>query len=307
MTIIFQTVFGSVEDWVGELTTGLPGQDIRVYPDVGDPSEVEFVIMWSIPQAELATFVNLKAILLTGAGGNHLRPVETLPDVPIVRLADQTVARDMANFALYWVMHYHRRIDAYQRQQADSLWNRLDSVATSRFCVGVLGMGNIGGAVADAALALGYSVRGWSRSGRERAGVASFGGDDLDAFLAECDALVNVLPLTADTRKILDADRLALLPEGACVINVGRGGTVDDDALIAALDSGHLRGAALDVFRGEPLGAESPMWSHPLVEVTPHISGSTYPSTAAPYIYENIKRMQAGEAPFPIFDRHAGY
>lgn len=307
VAIAVEMPFDDPDLWVAELRRRLPSEDFRTWPDIGDPSEIEFVVMWKIPAEELSALPNLRAILLTGAGTNHLRPIEDYPDVPVVRLADQTVASDMAAYAVHWVLHFHRGMDVYRWQQGESTWQRHRYRPTRDFTVGVLGMGNIGGAVADAALALGYPVRGWSASGRERDGVTSFSGDALDEFLSGCDALINVLPLTSDTYRLLNTSRLAQLPKGACVINVGRGGTIDHDALVAALDAGRLSGAALDVFSAEPLPEDSPLWSHPRVALTPHISGSTMPETATDYIATNITRMRSGEEPFPILDRTAGY
>lgn len=307
MAIAVEMPFDDPDLWIAELRRRLPAEDFRQWPDVGDRSEIEFVVMWKIDADALHELPNLKAILLTGAGTNHLRPIDDFPDVPIVRLADETVATDMAAYVIHWVLHFHRGMDVYRWQQDATKWQRHRYRPTRDFTVGVLGMGNIGGAVADAALALGYQVRGWSASGRERAGVTSFAGDQLDSFLKGCDALVNVLPLTSDTYRLLNASRLAQLPKGACLINVGRGGTVDHDALVVALDTGRLCGAALDVFSAEPLPEDSPLWSHPRVALTPHVSGSTHPETAADYIAANISRIKAGDAPFPLLDRTAGY
>jgi len=307
MAIAVEMPFDDPDLWIAELRRRLPMEDFRQWPDVGDRSEIEYAVMWKIAAEELHDLPNLRAILLTGAGTNHLRPIDDFPDVPIVRLADQTVATDMAAYAVHWVLHFHRGMDLYRWQQDATTWQRHRYRPTRDYTVGVLGMGNIGGAVADAALALGYQVRGWSASGRARDGVTSFGGDELDSFLSGTDALVNVLPLTSDTYRLLNTSRLALLPKGACVINIGRGGTLDHDALISALDSGRLCGAALDVFSAEPLPDESPLWQHPRVAMTPHISGSTHPETAAGYIAANIARLKAGEEPFPLLNRSAGY
>jgi len=307
MAIAVEMPFDDPDLWIAELRRRLPTEDFRTWPDIGDATDIEFVVMWKIAADELSELPNLRAILLTGAGTNHLRPITDFPDVPIVRLADETVAKDMAAYAMHWVLHFHRGMDVYRWQQDAENWQRHRYRPTRDFTVGVLGMGNIGGAVADAALALGYVVRGWSASGRQRDGVTTFAADQLDEFLGGCDALVNVLPLTSDTYRLMNTSRLAQLPKSACVINIGRGGTIDHDALVNALDAGRLSGAALDVFSSEPLPEDSPLWHHPRVAVTPHISGSTHPETATDYIAANIKRLQAGEAPFPLLDRESGY
>lgn len=307
MAICFNTSLGDVDAWTTHLGTLLPEEEIRVWPDVGDRSEIDIVIMWDLPVEELATFPNLEAILVLGAGANHLRPVELLPDVPIVRLVDDTVAKDMGAYVLHWLLHHHRGFDRYLEQESEHNWDRHQYAAVEDHVVGICGMGNIGRHIANVIGPLGYTIRGWSRSGTPVDGIDVFDGDHLDEFLAGTNTLVNVLPMTQDTRRLLDADRLAQLPSGAVLINVGRGGTLDDDALIASLDSGHLRAAVLDVFRGEPIAADSPFWAHPKVRVTPHISGFTYPRSAATYLAANIGRIRRGEAPFPLFDRTRGY
>lgn len=307
MAILFQTSFGDLDAWLGALTSLLPDDEFRIWPDAGDPADIEFVIGWQIPVPEIKKYENAQALLVMGAGVNHLRPVEDLPDIPIVRLVDEAVASDMAAYVAHWVLHFHRHMHRYDQQQSERTWRRHVYVPPGEFTVGILGLGNIGTYVADAAMGLGYSVRGWSRSGRTHPGVESFDADGLDAFLAGTNALVNVLPVTPETTNLVDADALAQLPSGAVVINVGRAATFDHAALVAALDAGHLDAAVLDVFEDEPLDASNPLWSHPLVRVTPHISGSTFPRSAAKYIAANIKRVRAGEAPFPVFDRERGY
>jgi glyoxylate/hydroxypyruvate reductase A len=300
-----QTDDAAWKDVLGKL---LPDDELRTWPDTGDRADIEFIVMFTLSNEELATFPNLRGILLLSAGVNHLRPVEGLPDVPIVRMADQAVARDMATFTLSWIIHVHRAMHRYGAFQREHRWERLEHRPVEQYTVGILGLGNIGRKVADYALAAGYPVRGWSRSRKDHLGVDEFiGPDELDAFLSGTDCLVNVLPLTPATRKIVDADRLSKLPEGAAFINIGRGGSVDDDALCTALDGGRLDVAVLDVFRGEPLEPESPLWDQPGIIVTPHMSGWSDPVSAAPYMVENIARIRAGAEPFPLMDRSAGY
>lgn len=308
MAILFHTGVGDVEGWTSALRARLPDDEIRLWPDAGDRSEIEFIVMWDIPLDELATFPNLKAILLSGSGGNHLRPFDKLPDVPIVRLTDQGVARDMAGYALSWIIHLHRNHHIYAANQRTRTWNRVPHHPTREYPVTVLGLGNVGATVAAFAESAGYPVRGWSRSPKTIEGIDTFHGPDgLVAALDGAGCLVNVLPLTNDTRKLIDGDVLNRLRPGAGLVNIGRGGTIDDDALFAALDRGQLTGAVLDVFRGEPLDPESPMWTQPGVIVTPHSSGWAVPESAAGYVADNIARIRRGEDPFPLFDPTRGY
>lgn len=307
MAILFQTTEGDLDAWLSELRSRFPDDEFRVWPDMGDTADIEFVIGWRIPVADIARCTNARALLVLGAGVNHLQPLEDIPDIPIVRLVDVAVAKDMASYALHWVLHYHRQMDRYRDNEATATWERHHYVAPDTYTVGVLGLGNIGLHIANALLAQGYKVRGWSRSGRTHDGVESFAEAELTEFLSGTDALINVLPVTTETTGLVGASTLALLNTGSVVINMGRAVTMDDAAVIDALDSGHLAGAVLDVFSPEPLSQESSLWAHPKVRVTPHISGSTFPRSAAAYIADNIDRIRAGEDPFPVFDRIRGY
>ncbi|MGA7985497.1 MAG: NAD(P)-dependent oxidoreductase, partial [Burkholderiales bacterium] len=174
--------------------------------------------------------------------------------------------------------------------------------------VGLLGLGELGRSVAQRLLALDFRLCGWSRRQKEIERIECFAGPDgLDAMLAKCGALVCLLPLTPETRGILDARSLALLPRGACVINVARGAHLVEADLIAALDAGHLAHAYLDVFETEPLPASHPFWSHPGVSLTPHVAALTDPRTALPLVIRNLERAQRGEPPEAQVDRAAGY
>ncbi len=161
--ILFHSTFDPPEKWLAELGRQLPGDDIRLIEDIDDRSEVDFAIVWDLPVEEFASFPNLRAVLLMGSGGSHLRPVEALPEVPIVRLADQSVARDMAAYALHWVIHFQRGLHLYAEQEPSADWTRHPHVAAHEWTVGILGYGNIGTKVAAACQALGFGVRAWSR------------------------------------------------------------------------------------------------------------------------------------------------
>ncbi|MEM7286417.1 MAG: glyoxylate/hydroxypyruvate reductase A [Actinomycetota bacterium] len=309
MAILLHSTFSPPGPWIEAFAELLPDDDVVTLDLVDDPADIEFAVVWDLPVEEFARFHNLRAILLTGSGGSHLKPVEALPaGVPVVRLVDRAVADDMAAYSLHWVIHFQRGIDRYLAQQTTADWVVHDFIPTDEHTVGVLGYGNVGARVADRLLANGYPVRAWSRSPKPGAPVETFTGPgELGTFLSGCRAVINVLPLTPETRNVLDADRLATMPSGAALINIGRGGTVDDAALIAALDSGHLNGVALDVFREEPLPDWSPYWNHPRVAVTPHISGAAQPRSSTSYIAANIERIRRGETPFPLFVAERGY
>jgi len=221
---------------------------------------------------------------------------------------DDGLIGQMSEYALYWALRHHRDIDKYAASQRARTWKVEDFVDTIHRRIGILGLGTIGQDTAKKFAALGFPTAGWSRTAKSLPGVETFHGrDGFRRLLAGSDILVNVLPLTRETRGILDAKAFAALPKGAYFINMARGGHVVDEALLAALDSGQLSGAVLDVFNQEPLPADHPYWTHPKVHVTPHIAGATNPRTASPGVIENIKRLRRGGELMHRIDPKAGY
>ncbi|MBV8535769.1 MAG: glyoxylate/hydroxypyruvate reductase A [Alphaproteobacteria bacterium] len=294
--------------WRAALTKRLPDLDMRVWPETGAATDIEAALVWNHPPGSLKPFPNLRAILSLGAGVNHILDDPELPDVPIARIVDPGLATGMAEYATLAVLRYHRNFDVYERQQGVGHWKRLPIPVTAARRVGVLGLGEIGSACARMIAGLGFPVAGWSRTPRSLPGVAAYAGrDTLTPFLAQTDILVCVLPLTAATRGILNRTTLAALPRGAFLINIARGAHVVDQDLIAALDSGHLAGATLDVFAHEPLPREHPFWSHPKVTLTPHIASITNPETAADGVAENLRRLADGRPLLHLADRARGY
>jgi glyoxylate/hydroxypyruvate reductase A len=205
------------------------------------------------------------------------------------------------------VLRHHRQFDHFEREQRAGRWSfALPAQAADRR-VGIMGLGELGGAAARSLAGLGFPVAGWSRSEKDLPGIETFGHAGWRAFLARTDILVCLLPLTADTAGILDAATFAGLPQGAFVINVARGAHLVEDDLIAALDRGQLAGATLDVFRAEPLPAGNPLWRHPKVLITPHVASYSSPATAAAGVVENIARARAGQPLLHQVDRRRGY
>ena len=295
------------DDWMAELTSVLPGEQIHAWPDVGDPEAVEFVIAWRMPRSALQSFTNLRAILSLGAGAEQWQK-DGIPPVPVVRLADPAMSNEMATYALHWVIRLHRNFEASAAQQAAGVWEQPDYVQAWKHRVGILGFGTIGSRVADAFLSLGYPVNGWSRSGGDHPGVTHYAGtDELEAFLGNSDSVINVLPSTAATTGLLDAERFGQFAPDSILVNMGRGTVLDEDSLIDALDGGPLRVAVLDVTEPEPPVPDSPLWTHPAIHLTPHVAGSTQVRSAAGLVADNINRIRAGEAPFPLLDRSRGY
>ena len=246
---------------------------------------------------------------MLGAGvDNVLNDPALVAGVPVVRLVDAGMSGPMAEYALYAVLHFQRRMADYFEQQREAIWRPRDELLAGQWPVGVMGLGVIGAAVALRIAAQGYSVAGWSQSGKAINGVKVFAGaSGLKPFLANTRVLVNVLPLTPQTRGILNAQTFAAMPRGSYVVNIGRGGHMVDADLIAALDSGQLAGTMVDVFDQEPLPATHSFWRHPKIIVTPHVAAPTIVSEAGAQVIENIRRLERGEPPLGVVDCKKGY
>jgi glyoxylate/hydroxypyruvate reductase len=294
--------------WKKVLEEALGPIDYRTLDNLGNTDDIEIALAWKPDRGLLASFKNIKLIVSLGMGVDHLLADDKLPDVPIVRIMDDGLVGQMSEYAIFWGLRHHRDIDKYAASQRAKEWKPLDFVDTIHRRVGVMGLGTIGQDTAGKFAALGFPTAGWSRTAKTLANIETFHGKDgFETFLARTDILVDVLPLTRDTHGILDAAAFARLPKGAYFINMARGGHVVDEALLAALDSGHLAGAALDVFNTEPLPTDHRYWTHPRVEVTPHIAGATNPRTASPGIIENIKRLRSGQPLINTVDPKTGY
>lgn len=287
--------------WAKALGEYLPLLPIYEFPDIPDPEDIQYAVVWEHPHGDLINYPNLKAVMILGAGTDHVDQDTQLPDVPLVRLLDPDVGNDMAQYACYWTMHFHRQYERYRQQTSSKHWQRHEVTRSVDFTVSVLGLGLIGSFVAQRLAANGYRTLGWNRSQKNLDQVVCHSGDaGLVQVLGSSDVLINCLPLTDQTRHLLDQSALSQLPKGASLINVSRGAIIDDVALIALLESGHIAAAALDAFVVEPLPAQSPYWRLDNVFVTPHTAGATYPKSAARVVADNILRMENGEMPFPI-------
>lgn len=309
-TLLFSSKGDDPELWQGLLSTYIPDLDFRIWPtDIGPKEDIEFALTWCPKLGELKNYPNLKAIFSLGAGVDHLLRDPDLPEgVPVVRLVDPDLTRGMTEYVIHWAMHYHRGMHVYRAQQMGQKWQQDRYPHPSERRVGILGLGVLGSDAAYALVNLGFDVAGWSRTEKNIPGAKSyFGQDGLVSFLERTEILICLLPLTPETEGILNAKTLAHLPDGAFVINAARGAHIVDDDLLAALGTGKVAAATLDVFNPEPLADDHPYWSHPNVSVTPHVASLTNPTTAAGEIAANIKRVQSGEAPLHIVDLKGGY
>jgi glyoxylate/hydroxypyruvate reductase A len=276
---------------------------------LGNRDEIEIALAWKPDPGVLESFKNLKMVVSLGMGVDHLFAGNLVPPgVAVTRIMDDGLVGQMSEYAIYWALRHHRDIDRYRESQNAGTWKVEPFKDTIDRRVGVMGLGSIGQDTAKKFAALGFPTAGWSRTAKTLPGIETFHGTDgLAAFLARTDILVAVLPLTRETKGILNAKTFATLPKGAYLINMARGAHVVDDDLLAALDSGQLSGAALDVFNVEPLPKDHPFWSHPKVYVTPHVAGSTNPRTASPGVVENVKRLRAGQPLINTVDPKTGY
>ena len=310
MAILLSTKAHTMQDWMAALLAVDPSLEIRLFPDTGNPAEIEAAVVWTAhDMMELRRYPNLKLIVSMGAGVDHLlRPPGPPPGIPVARLKDVLLTSAMAEWVLLNVLRFHRQDPEYRALQQRKEWLELSAPSTSERRIGILGIGELGSASARVLTALGFPVMGWSRSAKALHGVQTFhGADGLMAMAAQSDILICLLPLTPETRGVLNAKLLSALPRGAYVINGARGGHMVAQDMLAALDSGHIAGAALDVFEPEPLPPESPFWSHPKVFMTPHAASITIPSSVAPQVVENIHSMRAGRPLINLVDFSLGY
>lgn len=295
-----------VPAWREALGRHLPEARLHVGTDA---PACDYAVLWKPPADLFARQARLKAMFSLGAGVDGLLAMPTLPrDVPLIRMEDAGMAAQMVELALYVALREFRALRAYRDDQAQARWAPRAARSRDGFRIGVLGLGVLGGAVAKALSEFGFDVAGWSRTPRELPGVRCLHGDDgLDAVLPRSELLLVFLPATPDTAGLLDRARLSQLPPGAAVANVSRGELIDEDALLDALDAGHVGVAYLDVFRTEPLPPAHLFWRHPRVEITPHVSALTDVGIACAQVADKIRRLEAGGAVSGVVGRERGY
>ncbi|MEH3047896.1 2-hydroxyacid dehydrogenase [Sphingomonas adhaesiva] len=276
--------------------------------DGGPPADTRYLAAWAPTPALIAQLPALEVVFSIGAGIDQMDPAALPPHVRLVRMIEPGITQGMVEYGVMATLMLHRDMIHYRAAQGERRWAPRPSLPAASRRVGVLGLGELGRALLAALRPFGFALSGWSRSPRAIEGVDTHAGDAaLPSFLAACDILICLLPLTEDTRGILDRRNLSCLPPGAAVVNVGRGGHLVADDLIALLDEAHLSAAVLDVTDPEPLPADHPLFAHPRVLVTPHIASATRPESGARAVIANIRRHLAGEEMTGIVARTRGY
>jgi len=294
--------------WHEALARCLPEATIARWPDER-PREVDYAAVWKPDPEAFRRVAVQRAIFNLGAGVDALLEVETLPpDVPIVRLEDAGMAAQMAEYAVLSVLREFRDADHYVRANRAGHWSPQRPRDRRTFGIGVMGAGVLAQAVLAALQPFGFPLATWSRMPHALPGVESYAGiERLPSFLARSKMLIGLLPSTPQTRDLLDADALALLPSGAHIVNLGRGDLIVDSALIAALNRGHIAHATLDVFREEPLPPKHPFWHHSAITVTPHVSAVTRIADAVAQVAAKVRTLERGEMVTGVVDRAKGY
>lgn len=294
--------------WRSALANELPDLDFRVDPEVGAAEEVQYALVWLPPKGFFARFPNLRLVTNLGAGVDALVRRDDLVPVRFSRLSDPGMVSMMTSYVVFAVTRYARDIPVFERAKRRGEWEYVHPRALSDITVGVLGLGELGAPAARALASMGYTVTGWSRSRKDIPGVKSeVGRAGLERVLAGNEIIVCLLPLTPDSHGLLGARELALMPKGAKFVNASRGAVVDEEALIAALRSGAIAEATLDVFETEPLPAGHPFWALDNVLITPHLASITVPALAARDVAESIQRVRRGLPPLHEVDPGRGY
>lgn len=306
MKITFCCTDTKPDPWLQGLLAALPGADISVWQPGAPPAD--YAVVWAPPQQFMDEQTGLKALFNIGAGVDALLKLRLPAHARVVRLDDAGMAVQMAEYVCHAVIRHFREFDAYESDMKSGRWGYRKPRQRSDFAVGVMGLGVLGERVAKALAHFEFPVNGWSRSPKAIDGVNAFSGvEGFHEFLAASRVLVNLLPLTPDTANIMNRDTLGRLQPGGYVINVARGAHLADEDLLALIDSGHLAGATLDVFRMEPLPADHAFWSHPKITITPHTSARTLREESIAQIARKMIALQRGEAVAGIVNPARGY
>lgn len=308
MRVVLHATGGKPDAWLKDLQSALPEASVRVWQE-GDHGPADYAMVWK-PPIEVLRLPGLKAVFNLGAGVDAILQFGAdLPKgLPIVRLDDAGMGMQMAEYVSWAVLRYFRRFDQFEAQARNGQWRFQKPQDRRDFSVGILGLGVLGTRIASALAEFDFKLNGWSRTQKDLPGVQCFAGNGgLDQFLASSRVVVCILPLTKETRGILNAVTLGRMPPGGYVINVARGDHVVEEDLLKLVQNGHIAGATLDVFQAEPLPPSHPFWKEPGITVTPHIAALTLRGDSVRQIAEKIAAMERGEAIAGLVDPTKGY
>jgi len=313
MELLFCLPGEDASSWLHAFERALPEAAVRVWQP-GDTAPADYAAVWKPPVEVLRGRPGLKAVFNLGAGVDAIlemvnREPDTLPEsVPLIRIEDAGMAAQMVEYVMYAALRFMRRFDEYDRERAAHRWTVLEAARPANFPIAVMGLGQLGAAVARALAQAGWPVRGWSRTAKPIKGVETFGGEaGLEPFLAGAKMLVNLLPSTPSTRGLIGRRVFDGLAEGAYLVNIARGAHVVEADLLGAIRRGRIAGAMLDVFAHEPLPAVHPFWEEPRIEITPHISAVTLIDEGVEQIAAKMRALERGEAVTGVVDRVRGY
>ncbi|MFO7746075.1 MAG: glyoxylate/hydroxypyruvate reductase A [Psychroflexus sp.] len=308
MSILLVSTTRNPDKWASTLKEKNKSLDIQIYPDFERPEDVEFAISWKHPEGLYKDFPNLKVIASMGAGVNHILKDDELPEgVKVTRIVDDQLTKDMSQFVLLQCLAVSRNLFIHLQDQSNKNWKPKSYQTPEKTSVGIMGYGVLGQEAGKVLKANGFDVIGYANSSKTVDGIQVFGADRLDDFLSKTQILVCLLPVTSETKGILDMDVFKKLKEKAYLINVARGEHLVEADLISAVDKDIIEGASLDVFQEEPLPETHPFWNHPKIQITPHVASMTDPESVANQLLENYKRMQNGDSLMNEVDVSKGY
>ncbi|MFT4536049.1 MAG: glyoxylate/hydroxypyruvate reductase A [Saprospiraceae bacterium] len=297
------------QSWADILKSNLQNERIEIYPNISDFVNVTFLVCWKPEEGLLGKFPNLKAIQSLGAGVDHILDNHVVPShIKVSKVVDVNLTHDMWEHSMSIILSDMKNLPLHAKNQKSKIWKPKRYTRIKDVSIGILGLGSIGKYVASQFALMGFKVGGWSRSKKEIQNVDTYSEESgLKTLLSVSDYVINILPLTKETRSIVDLDFLAKMKQGSYFINIGRGPHVVNADLLSSIDTGKLRGAALDVFEKEPLPIESAIWNHPLITITPHIASLTHIDSVFPQVIENYNRLINGELLLNLVDLSKGY
>jgi len=308
MTILYKADPERGLIWQAIFAECAPDLPFRIWPDIGDPAAVRYLVAWQPPDDFLALLPNLQVIFSVGAGVDQFDLRSLPPQIPLVRMIEPNLVEGMVQYVVMSILATHRHLINYIGDQRRRQWKQIRLVPASQRRIGVMGLGVLGRSALERLRNFGFPLAGWSRSQQVIEGVSCFVGlEQFYDFLSVCDILVCLLPLTPETRGILNRRSFDAMPRGATVINVGRGAHLVDNDLLDALESGQISSAVLDVVSTEPLPKNHAFWEHPGILITPHIASMTQPETAAYVLLDNIRCHQTGGLIKGRVDANRGY